>query len=437
MSTQLKNRKIVLGVTGGIAAYKACTLCRLLVKNGADVYVCMTPAATKLIAASTFEALSGHKVAIDIFDNSKDISHIAMATNADLVLIAPATANTIAKITAGMADNMLTAVTLACTCPVAVAPAMNTNMYKNIATQENLQTLLRRGIYVITPATGDLACGTSGEGRMKEPEDLFEDVCSILATRLGNTSFAGSIENQQEKLPAPTKPLELAQTKLLPKAFGAGFKVLITAGPTEEQIDPVRFISNNSSGKMGFMLAQAAAAFGADVTLISGPVSLETPKGVRRIDVKSAIQMLSAVEDYVTEADIMIGTAAVADFRVDKISPIKIKKTDDVESINLKLVKNPDILATVAKLEQNRPYTVGFAAETNDCEDNAKAKLIRKNLDLIVLNDVSKKDIGFNSDDNEVTVFDKDGKVAHFDKQSKSAIAKYLMELIFKTATKK
>ena len=434
MDTQLKNRKIVLGVTGGIAAYKACTLCRLLIKGGADVYVCMTEAATKLVGKSTFEALSGHPVSIDIFEDSKSISHISLATNADMVLIAPATANTIAKIAAGFADNMLTAVTLAATCPIVVAPAMNTNMFNNQATQDNLKTLLRRGIYVITPASGELACGTFGPGRMKGPEELYEDVCSIFANRI--ESKPGLIENNQDRLPAPQSPLELTQTKLLPKSFGVGFNVLITAGPTEEAIDPVRYISNNSSGKMGFYMAEAASALGADVTLIAGPVNLPTPKGVRRIDVKSAVQMLHAVEDFVTKTDIMVGTAAVADFRVENVSPIKIKKTDDTDSITLKLVKNPDILATVGKREVNRPFTVGFAAETNNGEEHAKEKLERKNLDLIVLNDVSRQDIGFNSDNNEVTVFDKDGKVAHFDKQSKANIAACLMELIFKAAKK-
>lgn len=437
MGTQLKDRKIILGVTGGIAAYKACILCRLLVKSGAHVFVVMTPAAAKLVGKETFEALSGHPVSIEIFDKTEDISHIALASNADMVVIAPATANTIAKIAAGMADNMLTAVTLAATCTVAVAPAMNTNMYNNPATQENLQTLLRRGIYVIAPAEGDLACGTSGAGRMKEPEELFEDICAILSQRLENKTVQGQIENHQGRLPSPVKPLELTQTRLLPKASGAGFKVVITAGPTVEDLDPVRFISNNSSGKMGYSLAQAAAALGADVTLISGPVNLEAPKGVRKIDVKSAVQMLSAVEDYVKSADIFIGCAAVADFRAETISPVKIKKSDDADTLTIKLVKNPDIVATVGKLESNRPFTVGFAAETNNLHDFARAKLQKKHLDLIVLNDVSNKEIGFNSDENEVTVFDKDGQIAHFDKQPKPVIAQYLMELIFTSSKKK
>lgn len=434
MNTQLKNRKIILGVTGGIAAYKSCTLCRLLIKAGADVYVCMTEAATQLVGKSTFEAISGHSVSVGIFDGSKEISHISLAGSADMVIIAPATANTIAKISAGLADNMITAVTLAATCPVVVAPAMNTNMYRNPATQENINTLLRRGIFIVPPASGDLACGTSGEGRMKEPEEVFEYICSLFANRIGTSPKM--IENNQVRLPSPDSPLELTQTKLLPKSYGVGFKVLITAGPTEELIDPVRFISNKSSGKMGFALAKIAADLGADVTLISGPVNLDTPAGVRRIDVKTAVQMLQAVESHVCDADIFIGTAAVADYRAENISPIKIKKSEDSDSFTLKLVKNPDIIATVGKREAHRPYTVGFAAETNNCESNAKEKLIKKHLDLVVLNDVSRQDIAFDSNDNEVFVFDKDGQVAHFEKQPKVILATYLMELIFKAAKK-
>lgn len=426
MDTQLTGKKIILGVSAGIAAYKACTLCRLLVKAGADVYVVMTKDALNFVGKATFEALSGHKVSVDIFEDQKDISHISLSTGADLMMIAPATANTIAKITAGMADNMLTAVTLAVTCPVVVAPAMNSNMYQNIATQENIATLKRRGIYVITPDDGPLACGISGPGRMKEPEELFSDIVSILSNRIGYT------REQSDLLPPPVKPLELTRTRLLPKAYGAGLKVLITAGPTEEPIDPVRFISNCSSGKMGYALAEAALAYGAEVILVSGPVTLTCSKDITLIKVKSASQMLQAVEDYVKEVDIVIGCAAVADYRVENYSPVKIKKEESNDTITLKLVKNPDILATVGLLENNRPFTVGFAAETNNTEENAKSKLVRKNLDLIVLNDVSKKDIGFNSDDNEVTIFDKDGKIAHLEKQPKHVIAQSVMELIFK-----
>ncbi|MGN0903223.1 MAG: bifunctional phosphopantothenoylcysteine decarboxylase/phosphopantothenate--cysteine ligase CoaBC, partial [Succinivibrio sp.] len=365
-----------------------------------------------------------------------DISHIALATNADLVLIAPATANTLAKIASGMADNMITAVTLAATCPVAVAPSMNVNMYHNIATQENIATLRNRGFYIILPQSGELACGVVGDGRMKEPEDIFSDVVAIFANRLENLKKAPMIENNQERLPSPTRPLELTQTRLLPKAFGAGMKVLITAGPTQEALDPVRYISNHSSGKMGYALAHAALQMGAEVTLVSGPVNIEPPHGVRLISVKTAVEMLNAVEAFVASTDIFIGCAAVADYRAQTVSPVKIKKTGDNEEMTITLVRNPDIIATVASRESCRPFTVGFAAETNSGESYAKDKLERKKLDLIVLNDVSDKSIGFNSNDNEVTVFDRDGKVAHFDKQSKAVIAASVMELIFNAARK-
>ena len=258
-----------------------------------------------------------------------------------------------------------------------------------------------------------------------------------MSNRIAYINHHPQLGLEQEKLPAPQKPLELTQTRLLPKSLGVGLKVIITAGPTEEQIDPVRYISNNSSGKMGYALAQVAAYLGADVTLISGPTNLQTPFGVKRIDVKSAVQMLHAVESYVTQADIMIGCAAVADYRVENPSPIKIKKKDDEDSITLKLIKNPDIVATVGHRQSHRPFTVGFAAETNNFEQNAKDKLVKKNLDLIILNDVSNKSIGFNSDENEVKIFDRDGQLAHFDKQSKQVIAQLIMELIFKTVRNK
>ncbi|WP_406021810.1 bifunctional phosphopantothenoylcysteine decarboxylase/phosphopantothenate--cysteine ligase CoaBC [Succinivibrio sp.] len=437
MDTQLKNRKIVLGVTGGIAAYKACTLCRLLVKGGAQVYVVMTESATKLVGKETFEALSGHSVSVNIFEDSKDISHIALSNDADMIVVAPATANSIAKFAHGFADNMLCAVMLAANCKKVIAPAMNTNMYHNVATQENLQLLALRGMYILSPDSGDLACGTSGDGRMKEPEEIYEDILAIFSQdleKLPHTKIG--IENHQEKLPAPQQILELTQTKLLPKSFGAGFNVLITAGPTIEEIDPVRYITNHSSGKMGYALAHMAQLMGANVTLISGPVNLNVPLGVKRISVRSAVEMLNAVESYVNEADIFIGCAAVGDFRVESISKNKIKKKDGEEGLTLKLVQNPDIIATVGNREANRPFTVGFAAETDNLEENAKKKIVKKGLDMVILNDVSNKGIGFNSDDNEVSVYDKDGLVAHIEKQNKQVVATSLLELIFNAAKK-
>lgn len=424
MNAELQGRKIVLGVTGGIAAYKACTICRLLVKMGANVHVVMTPSATKLVGATTFEALSGNPVGIDIFSDTKRISHISVVKDADLFVIAPATANTIAKFASGLADNLLTGAFLAATCPILVAPAMNVNMYRNIATQENIKTLLSRGIYVIKPAVGELACGVSAEGRLPEPEEICEYILSLLNDRV--------TYKENNFLPKPPKPLEIGQTKLLPKANACGINILITAGPTIEDLDPVRFISNRSSGKMGYALAKAWKESGANVTLVSGPVNLPAPDGVRRVDVRSAGQMLTAVDGLVSSHDIFIGCAAVADYRAASIAKDKIKKQDNIDGLTLQLVKNPDIIASVGSRIKDRPFTVGFAAETSHTEENAKKKLINKNLDLIILNDVSNPKVGFDSNENEVTVFDKDGKVAHLQHQPKKLLAGALVDLIIK-----
>ncbi len=431
MTAQLQNRNIVLAVTGGIAAYKACTLCRLLVKEGAKVRVIMTPAATKFVGPDTFAALSGNSVGVEIFGNSNQISHIAYASGADLIAVAPATANTIAKISAGLADNLVTASVLAATCPVLIAPAMNCNMYRNKATRQNLNTLMGRGLYVMTPGEGELACGTSGEGRMPEPEEILAFIIRLLTPGF-NAKRLGLDENSM--LPPPEKPLELAQTKLLPKAGGVGLRVLITAGPTSEAIDPVRVITNRSSGKMGYALAQAARERGAEVLLVSGPTNLNTPAGVKRIDVTTAQQMLQAVENEATSCDIVIGCAAVSDYRPETEAKTKITKQDSGDTLTVKFVKNPDIIATVGKLEQRRPYTVGFAAETDHETEHAKAKLARKNLDLIVLNNVADKALGFGSEDNEVWVYDRDGEVAHLPRQHKALIAGSLINLIFTSA---
>ncbi|MBO6258257.1 MAG: bifunctional phosphopantothenoylcysteine decarboxylase/phosphopantothenate--cysteine ligase CoaBC [Succinivibrio sp.] len=426
MTAKLKDRSIVLAVTGGIAAYKACTLCRLLVKEGAQVKVLMTENATKLVTAQTFAALSGNPVGVDLFAEPEKIAHIAAAASADLVVVAPATANTIAKICSGMADNIVTSSILASTAPIVLAPAMNSHMYENLATQENLATLRRRGYFIMSPGEGELACRTSGAGRMPEPEDILDFICRLLNS--GHFARIGYETNTM--LEAPEKPLELGQTRLLPKADGAGLRFVITAGPTAEAIDPVRIITNRSSGKMGYALARVARAHGAEVILISGPVSLPTPAGVKRIDVTTATQMLQAVENEISKADVFIGCAAVSDYRPERMSPNKITKEEEGDNLVIRLVKNPDIIATVGRLDHNRPFTVGFAAETNDGKEHAKAKLLRKNLDLIVLNDVSKPDIGLESDENEVSVFDKEGEIAHLPRNSKLVIAENLISLI-------
>lgn len=423
MKQDLQNKKIVLGVTGGIAAYKACSLCRLLIKKGADVHVIMTKAATNLVSKKTLEILSHHEVLVEFFEDISDILHIEVTKDADLFVIAPATANTIAKVAHGFADNALTASILASHCPIVFAPAMNTRMYKNLATQENIHTLVNRGYFVIAPDSGSLACGEEGEGRMREPEDIVAYIVSLLhrfEITYKETSF----------LEAPLKPLSLTETKLLPRSNGANLKVLITAGPTIEPIDPVRYISNKSSGKMGYALAAAAQKRGAYVTIISGPVEENAKDGIAVIDVKTAKEMYSDVMKKAQDYDIVIGCAAVSDYSVENVSLSKIKK-DDNDELVLKLVKNKDIIKEVASLEEKRPFVVGFAAETNNCETNAIEKITRKNLDLIVLNDVSNTSIGFNSNDNEVTIFDKDGKIAKFDKASKDIIADKIMDLVF------
>jgi phosphopantothenoylcysteine decarboxylase/phosphopantothenate--cysteine ligase len=332
------------------------------------------------------------------------MGHIELARWADLILVAPASADVIARITHGMANDLLTTCILACAAPLAVAPAMNQQMYKNIATQNNLATLISREIHILGPAAGEQACGDVGPGRMLEPLQIVDAVIDIFA----NTAQA-SAEN--------AKPL-------------AGSSFVITAGPTREAIDPVRFISNHSSGKMGFALAQAAADLGATVTLISGPVQLTTPQGVRRIDVVTAEEMHQAALNEAQNHHIFIGCAAVADYRVAEVSTQKIKKTDDTDDMQLRLVKNPDIIASVAALTQNRPFTVGFAAETEQVEHYARLKLAKKNLNLICANDVSVPNQGFNADQNALTVFSAT-QVFQLPLQSKTALSNALISLIY------
>ena len=416
---QLDNRKLVLGVTGSIAAYKACELLRLFVKGGADVYVTETEAACRLVAPATFEALSGHKVSTEIFNEASDIGHIELSAHADLIVIAPASAQTIAKLAAGMADNMLTATVLAAPCRTVIAPAMNSRMYLNPATQANLETLRKRGFIIISPEEGELACGTQGVGRMRPVEDIYNIVCALLNPREG-IAFAGF----GQYLPSPEAPLSLAQTRLLPKAQGAGLKVVITAGPTEEPIDPVRGITNLSSGKQGFAIAKAAVLAGAEVTLIAGKCDLKTPAGVKRIDVTTALEMYDAVMQEVTQHEIFISVAAVADWRVANASDHKIKK-EFAGAPDLQFEENPDILASVAALE-NAPYCVGFAAETDNLIDNARAKLYRKNVPLIVANLVSD---AMNQDTNAVVFVERDAATP-LAKATKEHIAQALIAKI-------
>lgn len=370
--SRLNNRHIVLGITGGIAAYKAAELVRRLKERGALVQVVMTDAAREFITPLTLQALSGNPVHTTLLDPEAEaaMGHIELARWADLLLVAPASADVIARLAGGHADDLLTTLWLACQAPKAIAPAMNQAMWADPATGRNLTALAERGVQLFGPAAGEQACGDIGLGRMLEAEQLAD---------------AAEAQFQSRELD--------------------GVKVVITAGPTREAIDPVRYISNHSSGKMGFALARAACDAGASVTLISGPVALATPDGVARIDVVSADEMYAAVMAAVPDCQLFIGCAAVADYRPAAMAEQKIKKND--EEMQLALVRNPDIISAVAA-RADRPLTVGFAAETERVLDHARAKLERKGLDAIIANDVASAGIGFNSDDNEVTVISAD-----------------------------
>ncbi|CCK11911.1 Phosphopantothenoylcysteine decarboxylase / Phosphopantothenoylcysteine synthetase [Cronobacter sakazakii 680] len=368
-------KKIVLGVSGGIAAYKTPELVRRLRERGAEVRVAMTEAAKAFITPLSLQAVSGYPVSDSLLDPAAEaaMGHIELGKWADLVILAPATADLIARVAAGMANDLVTTICLATPSPVAVVPAMNQQMYRNIATQQNIERLASRGLRIWGPDSGSQACGDVGPGRMLDPLEIVE---------LAVKHFA------------PVNDLQ-------------HLNIMITAGPTRERLDPVRYITNDSSGKMGFAIAAAASARGARVTLVAGPVALPTPPGVERIDVESALEMEAAVQQRAQQQQIFIGCAAVADYRAETISSEKIKKQGD--ELTLKMVKNPDIVAGVAALSQNRPYVVGFAAETNNVEEYARQKRQRKNLDLICANDVSQAGHGFNSDTNALHLFWQEG----------------------------
>ncbi|MCT8737300.1 bifunctional phosphopantothenoylcysteine decarboxylase/phosphopantothenate--cysteine ligase CoaBC [Glaesserella parasuis] len=373
----LKDKKILIGITGGIAAYKTIELIRLLKTAGAEVRVAMTPAAEAFVTPLTLQAISGNAVSTSLLDPQAELAmgHIELAKWADLVAIAPATADFIARLRIGMGNDLLSTICLATASPILLAPAMNQQMYKRSIVQENLQSLIEQGVSIIGPNAGFQACGDIGKGRMSEPSEIFQ-----------------AIEDHF------TQSQDLAD-----------LSVVITAGPTREAIDPVRYISNHSSGKMGFAIAEAFAKRGAKVTLIAGPVNLATPQNVSRIDVISAQQMAEQAVSLAQKNAIFIGCAAVADYRVEQIAEQKIKKTGNNDELTLKLVKNPDIIATVAHLTQNRPFVVGFAAETQNVADYAKDKLQRKNLDLICANDVSGGQV-FGQDQNSLQLFWQNGE---------------------------
>ncbi|WP_370314513.1 bifunctional phosphopantothenoylcysteine decarboxylase/phosphopantothenate--cysteine ligase CoaBC [Thalassolituus sp.] len=393
---RLTNRRILLGISGGIAAYKCAELVRLLSKAGAEVRVIMTSGAMEFITPLTMQALSGNPVHHALLDPEAEagMGHIELAKWADLLLIAPASANLISRLAQGMGNDLLTTVCLATDAPICLAPAMNQAMWRDPMTQANMERLQAAhgdNLTVIGPDAGEQACGDVGPGRMMEPE--------AIATAVADRFDTGLLD---------------------------GVSVVITAGPTREAIDPVRYISNHSSGKMGYALAAAARDAGARVTLISGPVTIPAPDRVQVVHVTSALDMLQAAQSELEHCQIFIASAAVADYRPASVADQKVKKSTD--ELSIQLIKNPDIVATVAAHEPH-PFTVGFAAETQDVEHYARDKLARKNLDLIVANDVSRTDIGFNSDDNAVSVFWPEGQ-QRFDTMNKHSLARALIELI-------
>jgi phosphopantothenoylcysteine decarboxylase/phosphopantothenate--cysteine ligase len=389
---ELKGRRIVVGVAGGIAAYKAAELVRALVKAGAEVRVVMTEAAQKFITPLTLQALSQHPVATDTFDLTQEatIGHIQLADTAELLVIAPATADVIARLAQGMANDLLTTVALACRAPLLLAPAMNVNMWRHPATQANLRTLVERGAHTVGPDAGELACGWIGEGRMIEAADIAA-----------------------------------ACVKLLGPRDWAGRRVLVTAGPTYEPIDPVRFLGNRSTGKMGFALAARAARRGAEVTLIAGPTSLPTPAGVTRVDVQTALEMRAATLARVDGSAMVVMTAAVADYRPAAEAPQKLKKDALGDAPALTLTKNPDILA---ELKGRAPVVIGFAAETEDVERHAAEKLAQKGCDLIVANDVSEAGSGFGTDTNRVVLLARDGSIDRLPQLTKDEVADRILD---------
>jgi len=392
----LKGKTIILGISGGIAAYKAATICSRLVGLGAEVHVIMTEAATRFITPLTLQTLSKNRVHLDTFEELEPqvVTHIDLADRADLILLAPATANVIAKLAHGIADDMLSTTLLAATCPLVIAPAMNVHMYEHPAVTHNMELLAQRGAYFIDPGTGQLACGYVAKGRLAEPDDI------VLAI--------------QQWL---TKPQPLR-----------GKKVLVTAGGTIERLDPVRYFTNDSSGKMGFAIAEAARDMGADVTVVAGRTSVNPPQGVSLIRIESAEDMLQAVLSKFDESDIVIKSAAVADYRPMQTYDQKLKK-GIADQLVLELEKTPDILATLGQRKQHQ-VLVGFAAETEQVETYALDKLRRKNCDFLVANDVSQEGAGFNYDTNVITIYNKAGLIEQLPLMSKRAAAERLLQIV-------
>ena len=373
----LKGKTVLLGVTGGIACYKSANLASALVKQGANVQVLMTKNATEFIGPHTFESLTGNRVSVDTFDRNYQfqVEHIALADQADLVLVAPATANVLAKLAHGLADDMLTTTILACNCPKIAAPAMNTKMYENPVTQDNLEILRKYGWEIVEPASGRLACGAVGKGKMPEPEDLLETVLHALSHEKDMT----------------------------------GLKVLVTAGPTREALDPVRYLTNHSTGKMGYAIAKAAAARGASVTLVSGPVNLKKPPYMEVVDIVSAQDMFDAVTSRAPDQDIIIKAAAVADYRPATVAEDKIKKSGTDADLSLPLARTSDILAWLGEHRAPGQFLCGFSMETRDMVENSRKKLEKKHIDLIAANNLKQEGAGFGVDTNLLTLIAADG----------------------------
>ena len=394
----LKGKKIVLGVTGGIAIFKAVDLVSKLRKRGAEIRVVMTEHATKFISPLLFSEISGNKCSVSMWDGRDEfnVEHIALANWGDLILTAPATANIIAKMACGLADDLLSTVLLAASCPKIVCPAMNTGMYENPATQENLKILEKRGIFVMEPASGELACGTSGAGRLPEVPEIISYLERFLAKREGDMR---------------------------------GLKVLVTAAGTREPIDPVRYVGNRSSGKMGYSIARQALLRGADVTLITGPSALTPPPYAKVIPVETTKQMLDACLSEYPDTDIVIKAAAVADFKPRSVADQKIKKINPEDGMTIVMDQNPDILKTLGGMKKQQ-FLVGFAAETQNLLENAANKVKKKNLDMIVANDVSLKGAGFNTDTNIVKFLYPDGTVDALEILSKDTVAAILLDRV-------
>jgi phosphopantothenoylcysteine decarboxylase/phosphopantothenate--cysteine ligase len=390
-------RSVLLGITGGIAAYKTPLLVRLLVQEGMDVHVVMTRAATHFVTPLTLATVSGNPVYDDMWGerHRPSVEHISLADSAEIAVIAPATANVIGKIAGGIADDMLTTVIMAVTCPVLICPSMNVNMYRNPIVQENISKLKALGYHLMEPAAGYLACGWTGEGRMPEPEEIAERIKGLLS------------------------PRDLD-----------GERILVTAGPTEEPLDPARFLTNRSSGKMGVAVATRALARGASVTLIAGPMKISAPPGVLHVPVRTAREMYDRVMEAFPNSDVVIKAAAVADFRPAQMKKAKIKKADMASAI--RLVKNPDILQELGQTKRKGQILVGFAAETHDVLENGRAKLEKKNLDMLVLNDVSKPGAGFDYDTNIVRFLHRSGEEEQMDIMSKEKVADLILDRVIK-----